>query len=230
MRKTSGFSFLELLVVIVLLSIFATLSITSIASYRRMVKTDDAAGAVYNLMRQARVQAITRRQFYAIAINIDPTAKTFNPLDPNGSNSAIRKLSLPGRSITLISMGTRNSNDESVTVSKILAPDILINATSGLPIANTAFPDPEKTFPTATFNNNLYFCFFDPAGRAVNAADGNGRQVYNVFYFSSFDINTATRSASLLRSVTLYGSTGGVKFWRYRPDMNNIWKDNVNAN
>ena len=49
-------------------------------------------------------------------------------------------------------------------------------------------------------------------------ADGSGVQVYYTFYFSALDINM-TKSPTLMRAVTLYGATGGLRFWRYTPSL-----------
>jgi prepilin-type N-terminal cleavage/methylation domain-containing protein len=209
MKKFSGFSVFELLVVILIFSILATLAVLTLAPHQRMVKTEDGAGAVYNLMRQARIQAITRRQFYAVVINAGTTDQT---LTLNNSNVPLQFLA---QSVTLVDMGSFMPGDESIALSKKLPIDVNINA-AVFPSPNPQFPVPEQSFNKYNFSAGPYICYFDPAGRAVNSADNNGTQNYAIFYFSSFDI-TPTQSPTLLRAVTLYGATGGLKFWRFLP-------------
>lgn len=223
MNKNAGYSVIEILVVVLILSILATLSIISLGSHNRMVKTEDGAGAIFSIMRQARVQSITRRQFYAIVIN---TAGAEQSVKVHTSSMAKLMLKFPAQSVTLVDMGTQDLDDETITLTKKLPVDVVVNANSGLPV-NTAFPVPERNFTTAAFNNGIFICYFDPAGRAVNNCDGTGTQVYTTFYFSSFDINS-TVSAPLLRAVTVYGATGGVKFWRYIPTPPSQWVTQLN--
>jgi hypothetical protein len=185
-----------------------------------MVKTDDAANGVYALMRQARIQAITRLQFYGVVINQNDTDQVI-PL--NNSNKNIKFLA---RSVSLVDMGSiTKQDDEEIALTKRLPLDVTVNATSGLPNDNL-FPIPERSFPVHKFQtgnpSGTFVCYFDPSGRAVNRADGSGVQEYRLFYFSSYDVNTA-KSPTLMRAITLYGATGGIRFWRYTPSPTPQW-------
>jgi prepilin-type N-terminal cleavage/methylation domain-containing protein len=224
MKKHQGFSLIELLVVVVLLGILTALTVISLNPIRRQIKTEDAAGAIYNIMRQARIQSITQRQFYGVVINTSNSPQT---LMLNSSN--INLTFLP-QSISLVDMGQLSAGDEKISLTKILPADVIINA-SFFPASNNAdFPVPEKTFTKYDFSTGPYVTFFDPAGRAVNAANGTGTQSFSTFYFSSFDIDLV-KSPTLLRAVTLYGSTGGLKFWRYLPTGTPTkWSLKINAN
>lgn len=208
--KTSGFTTTELLIVIVILGVLTTLAIITINPFKRQVKTDDAAGAVFTLMRQARIQSITRRQFYGVVINTERVDRTVT------LNNSTLPLTIPAQSISLIDMGSiTQQNDEQLSLSKRLPDDIVVNAGAGLP-ATTAFPLPERSFPTFNFTTGPFVCYFDPAGRCVNRADGTGTQNYMTFYFSAPDIDV-NKAPTLLRALTLYGATGGLKFWRFIP-------------
>jgi hypothetical protein len=220
MSKDLGFSFFEVLIVLLLLTILTTLSIITLAPHRRMVKTDDAANGVYALMRQARIQSITRLQFYAVVINQNDT-DTVVPL--NNSNKSIKFLS---RSVNLVDMGSiTKQDDEEIALTKRLPIDVTVNASTGLPNP-TALPIPEQNFPVHNFQTGnppgTFVNYFDPSGRAVNKADGSGVQEYRTFYFSSYDINTI-KSSTLMRAITLYGATGGLRFWRYTPSPTPQW-------
>lgn len=223
MKKQKGFTLIEIIVVLAILIILTTLAVISLNPNRRMVKTEDAAASIYNIMRQARIQAITRRQFYAAVIN---TAATDQSVTLPGT--MISKTFL-AQSVSLVDMGALAPGDEVIVLTKQMPSDVIVNA-SFFNSPNMDFPAPERNFTKFDFSTGSYVTYFDPAGRAVNAPDGTGSQSYSVFYFSSFDI-TDTKSPTLLRAITLYGATGGLKFWRFLPSgAPNRWSPKIDIN
>lgn len=223
MKKYKGFSLIELLVVFIILAILTTVTVLTLNPTRRMVKTEDGAAAVFNIMRQARIQSITRRQFYGVVVN---TANTDQTLTLNNSNINLTFLT---QSVSLVDMGELAPGDEVIILTKQLPPDVIVNA-SYFPIPNMDFPAPERNFTKYDFATGPFVTYFDPAGRAVTLADGTGTQTYSTFYFSSFDIDL-TQGPTLLRAVTLYGATGGVKLWRYLPaGAPNKWSTKIDIN
>ncbi|MEW6732647.1 MAG: hypothetical protein AB1489_15065 [Acidobacteriota bacterium] len=210
MRQDKGFSTLELLIVFAIFVVLVTLSVLTLAPHRRMVKTDNAAMALYSVSRQARVQAITRRQFYAVVINIDDVKQTFTL-----SNST-QSLNFEPHTVTLVDMGAFfDTTDETIAFVKGLPADVLINqGLFTLPTASSAFTAPESIFTAPDLaSSKTFVIYFDPAGRAVTTANNNGTQQYLTFYFYSSDINVG-KSQPLMRAITVYGATGGIKLWR----------------
>lgn len=221
MARNAGFSLIELLVVVIVLAVLATLTIISINPYKRMVKTDDACRALYSSMRQARVQAITRRQFYGVVVNMATTEKAFKL-----SNST-KDLKFPARSVSIVDMGSINATDDEKVVNTNIIPEtIKVGVIADVPSKDTAFPALEATFTqedlaaSGTIPANAFACYFDGSGRALNGATNAAVQIYRTFYFSATDI-TKTQSPTLLRAMTLYGSTGGLTFWKL--DKTNKW-------
>ncbi len=226
MRKQKGFTFIEIIVVLVILGILTALTLTSLNPNRRMVKTDDAAASIYNIMRQARIQSISRRQFYAAVINSAPTDQVVTL--PNTDTPVT--MTFLAQSISLVDMGQLNTSDEKIILTKQLPPDVIVNASFFSAPPNIDFPAPERSFSKFDFSTGAYVTYFDPAGRAVNASTGTGTQNYSIFYFSSFDIDD-TKFPTLLRAVTLYGATGGLKFWRFLPTGTpNKWSPKIDIN
>lgn len=226
MKKQSGFTFAEILVVLLILSVLTALTVTALNPNRRMVKTEDAAASIYNIMRQARIQSITQRQFFAVVINSAPTDQMVTL--PN-SNPPVT-INFLAQSVSLVDMGQLGLADEKITLTKQLPPDVIINASFFSTPPNADFPAPERSFSKFDFATGSYVTYFDPAGRAVNSPTGTGTQNYSVFYFSSFDIDQ-TKSPTLLRAVTLYGATGGLKFWRFLPTGTpNKWSPKIDSN
>jgi hypothetical protein len=131
------------------------------------------------------------------------------------------------KSINLIDMGKKSMGDEKISFSKPLAIDIYFNDSAILSSSNE-LPLPEKNFNTAIFSSNgILAYYFDPAGRLVNKADGTGAPVYANILFSSSDINLL-KGSTLLRTLTVYGPTGGLKLWRYIPTSTPKWVAKLN--
>ncbi|MCS6885494.1 MAG: prepilin-type N-terminal cleavage/methylation domain-containing protein [Acidobacteriota bacterium] len=209
--KQQGFSLAELIVVLAIIAILSAMFVISLNPQRRMVKTEDAAAALYSVLRQARILAVTRRQYYAVVIN--PTATAASTTLSNGVWPSGQLC--PEHSVCLIDMGALSSGDERLVLSRRFARDININNTAELP-ASSAMPQPERFFNEPTVTGITVVGYFDPSGRAVNAADNTGIPVYARFAFSANDAKVSA-GPTLLRAVTLYGASGGLKGWRYNP-------------
>lgn len=227
MKKDSGFSLMEILVVVAILGILATLVVLTLAPHRRMVKTEDAANALFTVMRQARILAVTRRQFYAVVINVDTNNHPAGDIPLNNGSLPTGSEYL-ARSVSLVDMGAMSPGDERIVLVKQFPLTVNINNLSELP-AVTTFPLPERSFSAPTLNTSSYsyVCYFDPAGRAVNRADNTGNQEYRLFAFSAPDARL-TSAPTLMRAVTLYGSTGGLRSWRYVISPSAAWVSQLN--
>ncbi len=214
MSRDKGFSLIELLLVVGILAILSTMVVLTLAPHRRMVKTEDAANALFTVMRQARILAVTRRQYYAVVINADVNNHVAGDIPLNNGNLPPGSEYL-AHSVSLVDMGAIAAGDERIVLAKQFAQDIRINNTSDLPPV-TSFPITERTFTSPTLDtvNYSYVCYFDPSGKAVNRADNTGNPEYRIFAFSAPDAKMAS-APTLMRAVTLYGSTGGLKSWRY---------------
>lgn len=214
MNRDKGFSLIELLVVVGILAILGTLVVLTLAPHRRMVKTEDAANALFTVMRQARILAVTRRQYYAVVINADVNNHVAGDI-PLSNGSLPSGSEYLARSVSLIDMGRIAPGDERIVLVKQFPQGVNINNISELPAA-TNFPPTERTFTAPPLDSSLYsyVCYFDASGKAVNRADNTGNQEYRIFAFSAPDARMSS-APTLMRAVTLYGSTGGLKSWRY---------------
>lgn len=224
MYKTKGFSLVELLVVIIILATLTTMTVLYLAPHRRQIKADDAARAFYNTARQARILSITRRTYYAVVIN---TAETEQNLTLSNSTLSLKFV---GNSVSLVDMGSLSSQtDERIQNVNIYPRDVIVNPTDAvayfIPNKTTKFPPLERTFTDSAFPSNTYVFYFDPAGRALNAATESANQLYRTFYFcpQKESNSNAQGMNALTRAITLYGATGGVSFWRYEQDQ---WRNN----
>src|SRR5262245_6539503 len=99
MKENYGFSLIEVLIVLLIVTVLITLSVIALAPSRRAVKTDDAVNMLFSSMRQARLQAITRRQFYAVVVNASQNNQTLR------LNNSTQDLTFLANSISIVDMG-----------------------------------------------------------------------------------------------------------------------------
>jgi type II secretory pathway pseudopilin PulG len=112
-RHEQGVTLLELLVALIVLIILTIATVSLLNPFKRAVKTDDAAGVLFTLMRQGRLQAITRRQFYAVVINTATSDQVYQ------LNNSTKNLTFLARSVSLVDMGrSAIQNDEEISLAK----------------------------------------------------------------------------------------------------------------
>lgn len=88
-KRTSGFSMIELIVVMVVLGILTAISIPYIYNYNRLYKSEDQALKVMDLMREAGQLAITRRR--TIRFDIDLAQNAVLMRDDSGATDILVK-------------------------------------------------------------------------------------------------------------------------------------------
>lgn len=193
-RKDSGFSLLEILVVVAIFLILASVAVTSLVANRRNVKTVAAANTLYSLMQQAKFRAISTRVRHRV--RIDRTA------DANGQRNRVTIFALDPRQ--------DGSIPEAVIRQEFLPQDVIINRPNDAPrVVQTG-----TTLADATFVNEIFNIVYTEDSSVVTNDPNNPSPVSGAIYFSAPDINTQT-SAGLMRAISFYSSTGEVKLWFY---------------
>jgi len=83
MRKDSGFSLLELMVVIAILAIMASIAIPNMISWPAKHRMSGAAREIYSAMQYARLRAVKEKMPVAIYFDVaDDTFTVFTPVLP----------------------------------------------------------------------------------------------------------------------------------------------------
>lgn len=184
-KQESGFSLVELLVVVAISVILTTITVLSLRSNKRSFAADDEATQVVSFMREAYHRALSQRQTMRVTID--------------RNNNVVRLMDeglLPGGDEVEIIRG--KSNDQV----KMNRPSL---QGSALPL-----PPAPYSYGEANFQNGAWSIRFRGDGSAV---DANGNSVSATLFF--LPPNLDAKSASLIRAVTIFGPSGSVRYWRY---------------
>ncbi len=187
-QSLAGFSLIEVLAVVIITLILATVAIYSFAANRRTVKTVAAYNEAFALFQQARQRAITNRMAYQVTINRSP--------DATGK-------------INLMNIVDSNNN---LIRAEYLPQDVNITKPAGLPLIGAPTPNTvaDAVFD-APFPGGKLVLFFNVDGTVTTGAAGVGGNPFTGGIFFSDTVN----NPNLTRALSIYSSTGETKFWYY---------------
>ena len=202
-NRTSGFSLLEMTIVVALIIILASIAYVSLIPLLKQQRVTNAYNITLGAMRQARDNAVSQRTSYSV---------TF--AQATSSSAA---------TITVAPTLTGFQGDQN-TLTYTLPTDVGFNALSGIPATNT--PDSFGSGAAAidfgyTMNGSgytggqstIYFC---PDGSSQNTTGGGA--CAGPGYWSGGVIYIARQGEILSsRAITLWGGTGRIRGWRLYP-------------
>jgi prepilin-type N-terminal cleavage/methylation domain-containing protein len=206
--RTSGFSLLEMAIVLALILIMASVSFISLQPMLRQQRVNNGYNTALSAMRLARDNSVAQRTSYSVTFD--------NSVVPNKVTVAP---TFPGPQGILS------------PVTYTIPDDIRFVAVSGIPTANTKTPDSFGTGAKAIdfgYTGSgaglggqaiIYFC---PDGSAQDAVGGAGQCAGNpnsgVVY-----IARATELYSS-RALTVWGATGRIRGWRLYNSGGAVWQ------
>ena len=191
-HRASGFSLIEMLIVVALVIVLASISFINFVPVMKRQRVTNAYNTTLSAMRQARDNAVSQRTSYSVTFSttVQPNTITVSPTLTGGFQ------------------GSQN------TVVYQLPTDVTFLAQSGLPATapdgygtGLAAVDFGYTAHATGGATTIYFC---PDGSGQDDSTGNcaGNWDGGVVYIA--------RSGDLLstRAITLWGGTGRIRGWR----------------
>jgi|SRR5262249_2792348 len=186
--RPEGFSLIELLVVITVIAIVTGIAVFQFVNTREAYNADDAAYKVMNYFREAYSRAVSDHHSFRVTIN-----------NSTGIISLIDERTFGG-----ISNGENLSGGAVLVKSEPLGVRVSLAQPTGVNPPPAPF-----NYAAATFPSNVWTGHFQSIG-SVTDASGNPQSC--TLFFQPSD---RTNIPSLIRAVTVFGSSGSVRFWMY---------------
>jgi Tfp pilus assembly protein FimT len=217
-KSVRGFSFLELVIVLMILFIIGGIAFMSIRDAMRNQRAESALQDVLNVTRTARQLAIDRRRVFKVSYAKSPGLMTVTVTEPGNSSAgcAAATAQWPDSPAPIPPPTPVLGNFDFAWISgapnsDTTAPDGFTAGDATKPIIFTSKKDPDS------------ICFYP---------DGSGRDEDNNFssgivYLapSATSETNATTRMTYMRAVTVFGPTGRISGWRLSQTKSGLqWK------
>ncbi len=215
-KSQSGFSTVELLVVVVITSIMTSISLYYLYYHEKLYKPDEQAAYIIDILQEARQRALTQKTTMRVELDLtDNVARLINEETSNIStdDTILRSVKLKVAKEVTISQKPNNITTNPVEPSPV-------------PIAefknNTIYP-PSLSHRVATIR-------FRKDGTVTDAGTndlGGNANITGVTIYVWQPDNVLPENSSIARAITIIGSSGAIRLWNYYPDKptNAQWKD-----
>ena len=204
--RCRGFSLIELLIVVTLISILTAIALPQMISQRRLTRSIGLTREIMTQMRYARQLAMSERQ--AFTFSYDDSNKQITIIDHNN----LRTDPNSGKAVLSLA-GYPNTAGSTVVSTYALAQGGLDSAemTYGIPSGLPTVALGDRVSMTALSTNRLNVTF-QRDGSVINASgtasDRNPQDLALFIYNSQSPAGTAS-------AISVLGSSGRVKIWRY---------------
>lgn len=201
--NSKGFSIIEVLVVVAIGLVLTAIAVVGFRGVRTNIKTVKAANVATSLIQQARQSAITNRRPHSVTISRVP--------DSSGNRNVL--------TINSIDI-TQTPPVTNVVRIEYLPQDVAIALPTNVPLTIAANMPPQDTFQLTDFMGMDTVTIFFNIDGSVTSGSYFPQPASNPFRGSFFfadapNAGATTQRPELVRVVSLYGSTGGVKTWYY---------------
>ncbi len=213
--KESGFSIVELLVVLVIILILAGISGYYFASHQKLYKPDDQALRVIDILQEARQRSLTQRESIRVEINSTLNiARIIDENEPDSSNDdrEIRRVTLFAQ--TEVKFSSRPNNISYDPPEVLPAPTAVFTASN---------------YPSSS-SQNICTIRFQSNGSVRNAGNdsiGTGSTITGVTLHIWSPQTGAVNDADIARAITIIGSSGSLRMWEFdnTSTETNKWRD-----
>ena len=214
--RESGFSVVELLLVVSIIAIMSTVVLFYATSHKKAFMPDDQALQIVDVLQEARQKALTQRRTMRVEINL--ATNTVKLYDENTN-------------------ATSANDDVLIKTLGLFAPasvkidsrpaEIGYNPAETMPVSNASFVS--SVYPPS-ISQNVCTIRFLANGSAVNAgtnAVGSGAVPTGVVLHIWSPNKTTPTQSDIARAITVLGATGIIRMWEFdrTSAAANKWKD-----
>lgn len=199
-NDVAGFSIVELLTVVVVMTILAAISLPYIYNYKRLYKSEDQALKVMDLMREASQLATTRRRTMRFEVDLTDNAALI--IDENGAaaDTLVKKIPLELAKdvrVDVIPAGVTKPNPPNYNDAAFAADTL-----------------GHQSGTTTISNHSVWAARFRSDGSVVNAA--SVPISCNLYFWPPVTTGSSTpRNILEVRAITMFGGSGAVRYWKH---------------
>ena len=213
--KSRGFSLVELLIVLTVITILTGISLFYLSSHQALYRPDEQALKIIDMLQEARQRSLTQRE--AMRVEIDLTDNIVRLIDENGPNSAEDDTEI--RAAVLLSPAEVKIDRR--------PPDITTDPAESLPVPIAQFK--ASLHPLSGGNNVCTFRFLRNGTVVNDGTDSVGTNATTtgatIFVWSPK--KDEPNESNIARAITVVGASGSVRYWEYNRSLSetNILKD-----
>ena len=194
-QRESGFSLIELVLVVTLMGIMMAIAVPQLVGQRRLLRTAAIPREMITQLRNARQQAITQRESFTFQYN--NITKQILIIDNNaGGVAVLNSPAYPNNP------GSKVVATSSLAVGGLSSTEINYGIPTGVP--TTALDDSVLRTNLTSGKVNITF---QPDGTVI---DANGNPLDRALFIYNSQLPKETAAA-----ISIVGSGGRVKLWRY---------------
>ena len=203
----SGFSVVELIVVLAVIAVLSALSLPYIVNYKKVYKSEDQALKVIDLMREAGQMALTRRRTMRLEIDLTDNAILLiderNP-DPVTLNNQ------PDMQLKKIPLEMTKDIRVDIIPSGVSKP----NPPNYNDIAFTTDSVGHLAGATTVTGHSVWVARFKSDGSVVTNADVPVSA--NIYVWPPVSSGSSTPRSNLeVRAITMFGGSGAIRYWKH---------------
>jgi prepilin-type N-terminal cleavage/methylation domain-containing protein len=211
----SGFSLIELLIVLIISSIMLAVTGYYFVAHQRLYKPDDQTLRIIDILQEARQRSLTQRE--TVRVEIDLTDNIIRLIDENTPTTETDDREI--RRTTLL--------PQSEVKLQARPDNITYNPPETLPAPTAVFAP--SIYPSSS-SHNVCTIRFQSNGTVMNGgttAIGGGATVTGFTLHIWSPKKTNSYESDIARSITIIGSTGSLRMWEFDQTStdSNKWQD-----
>lgn len=200
--SASGFSLVEIFVVLAVIAILAVISVPYFFNYTKRYKSEDQAIKIMDLMREANQLAITRRRTMRFEIDLTDNAVLIIDQSGNATGTLVKRIPLERTQdvrVDVIPTGATRPNPPNYA-DAVFAVDAIGHQAGAATV----------------LGNNVWACRFRSDGSVVDTAATPVPINATIYVWPPLSYgSTSPRNLDEVRAITLFGGSGAVRYWKH---------------
>jgi prepilin-type N-terminal cleavage/methylation domain-containing protein len=221
LNSIRGFSLIELLTVLAIVSVLTALAIPAMVGQRRLLRSTAVTREIMVQLRYARQLAMSTRQSVTFQYDDAASKKQITIINHNNNQSLTPSCNL-SRTAILGAAGFPNTACSTVVITIPLTQGGLAAAeiTYGIPAGSPPLPVGAPVIPVTKLDDNILMTPLTPAGAGGKLnitfqADGSVIDAAGIPLDRAMFLFNSAAAQGTASAISVVGASGRVKVWRY---------------